>query len=112
MPTYEYNCPNCGVFEEFHSIKEQLTHCPKCGREISRLISRNQNIIFKGTGFHTTDYRSGDYQKKVAGENPGSSATPSEKKENKPTVNETKSENKSESKAKSKTESNAKSKAS
>lgn len=96
MPTYEYSCPICGVFEEFHSINTTLTHCPKCGKEISRLISRNQNIIFKGSGFHNTDYRSGDYQKKAASENsvasekPGSSATPSGTKENKPAPTESK----------------------
>ena len=71
MPTYEYNCPKCGIFEEFHKMSDRLTHCPVCGQEVTRLISPNQNIIFKGSGFHTTDYRSGDYQKKAASENPG-----------------------------------------
>jgi putative FmdB family regulatory protein len=90
MPTYEYSCPNCGVFEEFHSISTTLTHCPKCGKAISRLISRNQNIIFKGSGFHNTDYRSSDYQKKAASENTGSSATPDTTKETKPAKTESK----------------------
>lgn len=96
MPTYEYSCPDCGVFEEFHSINTTLTHCPKCGSEVNRLISRNQNIIFKGSGFHNTDYRSGDYQKKAASENPsagektGSSATSGGAKETKPAQIESK----------------------
>ena len=90
MPTYEYSCPKCGDFEEFHSINTKLTHCPKCGQEVTRLISRNQNIIFKGSGFHNTDNRSDDYQKKAASENPGSSTSSSETKENKPATSETK----------------------
>ncbi len=44
MPTYEYECPVCGEFEEYHSIMIKLTHCPKCeseGKEseVKRLIS-------------------------------------------------------------------------
>lgn len=68
MPTYEYQCPKCGVFEQFHSISSCLTHCPHCSSPVRRLISQNSNIIFKGSGFHSTDYRSGDYQKKAASE--------------------------------------------
>jgi putative FmdB family regulatory protein len=59
MPTYEYFCDKCGVFEEFHSINQTLEHCPRCGGAVRRLISRNNNIIFKGSGFYSTDYRSG-----------------------------------------------------
>lgn len=77
MPTYEYQCPNCGVFEQFHSISTSLTHCPTCSQPVKRLISQNSNIIFKGSGFHITDYRSGDYQKKAATENPGGGAASS-----------------------------------
>ena len=72
MPTYEYLCEKCGVFEQFHSINTTLSHCDKCGAKVQRLISRNSNIIFKGSGFHTTDYRSGDYQKKATSETSGS----------------------------------------
>ncbi len=75
MPTYEYVCPQCGVFEQFHSITVTIEHCPNCGQEVSRLISRNQNIIFKGSGFHVTDYRSGDYNKKAASESPAGPAS-------------------------------------
>ena len=77
MPTYEYLCPKCGVFEEFHSINSCLTECPKCGAEVKRLISQNNNIIFKGSGFHITDYRSNDYSKKAASDNSNSSSSPS-----------------------------------
>lgn len=89
MPTYEYVCPNCGVFEQFHSITTVLSHCPNCGKEVNRLISRNQNIIFKGSGFHVTDYRSGDYNKKAAGESSSSSSSASGN-ENKSTKTESK----------------------
>lgn len=75
MPTYEYLCPDCGVFEEFHSISAKLSHCPRCSAEVKRLISQNNNIIFKGSGFHVTDYRSSDYSKKAAGENSNSGST-------------------------------------
>ena len=66
MPTYEYICNKCGVFEQFHSIKTALTQCPKCNCEVRRLISRNSNIIFKGSGFYVTDHPSGDHAKKEA----------------------------------------------
>lgn len=80
MPTYDYICEKCGEFEEFHGINETLTTCPKCAGEVRRLISRNNNIIFKGSGFHSTDYRSSDYSKKAASEGNGSSVTSTSKK--------------------------------
>lgn len=61
MPTYEYFCPKCGVFEQFHSINTQLSRCPKCNSKVRRLISQNNNVIFKGSGFYTTDYRSSSH---------------------------------------------------
>ncbi len=72
MPTYEYHCAKCGTFEAFHGINDQLTHCPTCQGEIRRLISRNSNIIFKGSGFYSTDSRSGADQQKAASESSGS----------------------------------------
>ncbi|HOL10870.1 MAG TPA: zinc ribbon domain-containing protein [Bacillota bacterium] len=80
MPTYDYNCEKCGVFEHFHGMNESLTNCPSCGAEVRRLISRNSNIIFKGSGFHVTDYRSGDYSKKAAAEASGASSSKSDTK--------------------------------
>ena len=80
MPTYEYICPKCGIFEEFHGINSCVTNCPTCNGEVRRLISRNNNIIFKGSGFHITDYRSKDYTQKATSENStggsGSAAAP------------------------------------
>ncbi len=64
MPTYEYACDRCGRFEQFQSISESaLESCPTCGGPVRRLLSRNFNILFKGSGFHVTDYRSNSYKK-------------------------------------------------
>ncbi|NMB26405.1 MAG: hypothetical protein GX986_12840 [Firmicutes bacterium] len=56
MPTYDYSCENCGHFEVFHKITaEPLKECPTCGGKVQRLVSKNGNIIFKGSGFYITD---------------------------------------------------------
>ncbi|HAV21558.1 MAG: zinc ribbon domain-containing protein [Bacillota bacterium] len=69
MPTYEYMCQKCGVFEEFQRMSDEpLSHCPKCGSPVKRLISRNVGIIFKGSGFYVTDNRSDDYKKRADSE--------------------------------------------
>lgn len=68
MPTYEYKCNACGHrFEEFQSITAvPLDKCPKCEGKVVRLMSGGAGILFKGTGFYQTDYRSSDYKKKAA----------------------------------------------
>ncbi|MFO7534385.1 MAG: zinc ribbon domain-containing protein [Kiritimatiellia bacterium] len=63
MPTYEYACPKCGVFEKFQSMKDEpLPKCPTCRSKIKRLIGTGAGIIFKGSGFYQTDYRSDSYK--------------------------------------------------
>ena len=59
MPTYDYECEKCGVFEHKQSIKDDaFEKCPKCGGSgIKRLVSRGSGIIFKGSGFYETDYK-------------------------------------------------------
>jgi putative FmdB family regulatory protein len=59
MPTYEYECKSCHhKFEAFQSIKDQpLKKCPKCGKSLRRLFGGGMGIIFKGSGFYTTDYK-------------------------------------------------------
>ncbi len=59
MPTYEYACSHCGhTFEAFQSISEKpLTRCPKCKGTIRRVIHGGMGVIFKGSGFYTTDYK-------------------------------------------------------
>lgn len=57
MPTYEYRCKKCGDFEKEQSIKDSPLHvCPTCGGPVHRLISPNVGLVFKGSGFHITDY--------------------------------------------------------
>ena len=66
MPTYEYVCEACPhEFEEFQSITAKaLRKCPACGqRKLKRLIGVGAGVIFKGSGFYETDYRSDDYKK-------------------------------------------------
>ena len=75
MPTYEYQCNICGhKFEKFQSITaDALCKCPDCGRmELKRLIGTGAGIIFKGSGFYETDYRSDGYKKAVKKETPKS----------------------------------------
>ena len=102
MPTYEYVCESCGhELERFQSITAgPLRKCPKCGKnKLQRLIGTGAGIIFKGSGFYQTDYRSESYKK----------AAESEKKstEKKTDKKETKSEGK-EAKPTEKTKSDSK----
>ena len=65
MPTYEYACNQCEhQFETMQNMKEDpLTVCSECGGKLRRLISGGTGIIFKGSGFYETDYRSDSYNK-------------------------------------------------
>ncbi len=71
MPTYEYQCTKCErVFEVFHSItakpKRRIpTDCRQCKNSapVRRLIGSGSGVIFKGSGFYQTDYRSEGYKK-------------------------------------------------
>ncbi len=68
MPTYEYECDACGhSFEEFQQISDEpLKSCPSCKkRKLRRLIGSGAAVIFKGSGFYQTDYRSSDYKAKA-----------------------------------------------
>lgn len=81
MPTYDYECDACEHrFEQFQSItSEALRKCPKCGKmKLRRLIGPGAAIVFKGSGFYCTDYRSSSYKKGAAAESSnGSSASSS-----------------------------------
>ena len=84
MPTYEYECPKCGVFDHFQSIKaEPLQRCPTCRRKIRRLLGSGAGIIFKGSGFYQTDYRSAGYQAAAKKDKETTSAPPPAKTESK-----------------------------
>ena len=69
MPTYDYICDSCNhEFEAFESIKaDPQTLCPACSTEkLRRKISGGAAILFKGSGFYQTDYRSESYKKSAA----------------------------------------------
>jgi len=69
MPTYDYVCDGCGhAFELFQSMTDSVKKtCPKCGKKkLRRLIGAGGAIVFKGSGFYKTDYRSESYKKGAA----------------------------------------------
>ena len=66
MPTYDYECDGCGhTFELFQSISESVKKkCPECKKnKLRRLFGTGAAIMFKGSGFYETDYRSDSYKK-------------------------------------------------
>src|SRR5262249_26252290 len=65
MPTYDYVCDACEhAFEEFQNFNDEiLSKCPKCGKKkLRRLFGSGAAILFKGSGFYETDYRSESYK--------------------------------------------------
>ena len=60
MPTYEYQCTKCNEhFEYFQSIKDAPKKtCEACGGDLTKLLSAGTGLIFKGSGFYITDYKS------------------------------------------------------
>ena len=82
MPTYDYICDSCHhEFEAFESIKaDPQTLCPECkALTLRRKIGAGAAILFKGSGFYQTDYRSDSYKKSAAADKP-SESKPSESK--------------------------------
>ena len=89
MPTYEYSCEKCGKnFDVFQSMRDpNFTECPKdhCQQKlwghgkVKRLLGTGAGLIFKGSGFYITDYRSNNYKEGAKKEAPASSAAPAEK---------------------------------
>jgi putative FmdB family regulatory protein len=57
VPTYEYRCVSCGYqFEAVQRISDKpLSECPECKKPVERLISAGLSVIFKGSGFYSTD---------------------------------------------------------
>ena len=64
MPTYSYKCLDCD--HQFDAVQrmtaDALTVCPECEGKLKRLIGAGAGIIFKGSGFYETDYRSDSYK--------------------------------------------------
>lgn len=60
MPIYTYRCENCGIqFDRFQHFTEQpLTRCPECNKKTLRKVYSPVGIVFKGSGFYSTDHRS------------------------------------------------------
>ena len=99
MPTYDYRCNACDhEFELFQSMSAGVKKkCPECGKmALERLIGTGAAVMFKGSGFYETDYRSDSYKKSAEADKKASE-----------TKTETKPETKSESKSESKTDSKA-----
>jgi putative FmdB family regulatory protein len=86
MPTYEYSCQKCGKsFEAFQSMRDKpflecpkdLCRLPKWGHgKVKRLLGTGAGIIFKGSGFYVTDYRSQSYKEAAKKELPAGAANP------------------------------------
>lgn len=75
MPTYDYECDACGhTFEIFQGINEALLRkCPQCARQkLRRLFGAGAAVMFKGSGFYQTDYRSESYKKAAAADSKSS----------------------------------------
>ncbi len=84
MPTYAYACEHCGhKFDAFQSITAKpMRKCPACGQaSLKRLIGAGSGIIFKGSGFYCTDYRSESYKTATKSETSGGTHKTAEKKE-------------------------------
>ncbi len=78
MPTYDYRCAACGhELEVFQTITEApKKKCPRCGkRKLERRIGGGAALLFKGSGFYATDYRSDSYKKAVDAENKGGASS-------------------------------------
>jgi putative FmdB family regulatory protein len=101
MPTYDYRCNACDhEFELFQSMSAGVKKkCPECGKmALERLIGTGAAVMFKGSGFYETDYRSDSYKKSAEADKKASEAKPE-------TKSESKSESKTDSKAGKKSES-------
>lgn len=76
MPTYDYKCKACGhTWELFQSMSAKHEKvCPECGRKTAeRLIGTGAALLFKGSGFYETDYRSEGYKKSAEADKKSSS---------------------------------------
>jgi putative FmdB family regulatory protein len=80
MPTYEYRCQNGHDFEVFQRMSEPpVEKCIHCGAAAERKLSAGAGLLFKGSGFYITDYRSDTYKKAAEAEKGGGSSASSTK---------------------------------
>lgn len=104
MPTYDYECDACGhKFELFQSISDPVKRkCPECSKlKLRRLFGTGAAVVFKGSGFYQTDYRSDSY-KKAAEKDKKSAEKPTEKSSDGSGVSEQKTSEKKSSEKKPK----------
>ena len=83
MPTYDYECDACGhSMELFQGINDPVKKkCPECGKnKLKRLFGTGAAIVFKGSGFYQTDYRSEGYKKAAAADSKTESSDKSDSK--------------------------------
>ncbi len=83
MPTYDYQCRACDhTFEKFQSITSSaIRKCPECGKlKVKRLLGTGGGIIFKGSGFYQTDYRSDGYKAAAEKDKPSTESKSSNSK--------------------------------
>lgn len=81
MPTYEYECDACQhKFEEFQSMSDKpLKKCPQCKKsKLRRLFGTGAAVIFKGSGFYQTDYRSESYKSAAQADQQAGAAKPAD----------------------------------
>jgi putative FmdB family regulatory protein len=78
MPTYDYRCAACGHnFEKVKRMSETPgAECPECGSAAERRLSAGAGLVFKGSGFYITDYRSDSYKNAAKAESGGGEAKP------------------------------------
>ncbi len=102
MPVYVYRCKNCGVqFEQQQSFKDQpLTRCPECTKKTLVKVFTPVGIVFKGSGFYSTDHRSpsggGRNSKEKSADSDKAAEKASEKSTPEPATSEAKPEAKTE----------------
>ncbi|MDG1136621.1 MAG: zinc ribbon domain-containing protein [Phycisphaerales bacterium] len=83
MPTYDYQCQDCGhEFELFQQMSAPVKKkCPECAKlQLKRLIGAGSAVMFKGSGFYETDYRSDSYKKGAKAAKESSKTTKTDKK--------------------------------
>jgi putative FmdB family regulatory protein len=101
MPVYTYRCESCDIqFDRFQKFSEQaLTRCPECGKKTLRKVFQPVGIVFKGSGFYSTDHRSpsgqgrtGTTKSEEKSADTEKSSSSESKASEKPAVEKTKSE--------------------
>src|SRR5436305_15240264 len=103
MPTYEYRCDACDhQFDEFQSMTDKpLKKCPRCGKsKLRRIFGAGAAILFKGSGFYQTDYRSESYKAAAKADQESAKPATTDKADTTGTTSSTTGANKAKTKGK------------